>query len=68
MSSLSVPLYGLKSSGAAFRSKLAEDLREMGYVPSSADNDVYMKKCTKADGFTYYEYIIVYVDDNNLRC
>ena len=56
-------LYGLKSSGAAFRSKLAEDLREMGYVPSSADNDVYMKKCTKADGFTYYEYIIVYVDD-----
>ena len=30
-------LYGLKSSGAAFRSKLLADLREMGYQSTRAD-------------------------------
>ena len=33
-------LYGLKSSGAAFRSLLAETLHEMDYVPTKADPDV----------------------------
>ena len=56
-------LYGLKTSGAAFRAKLAEDLRSMGYVSTLSDNDVYLKKRTKSDGFTYYEVVITYVDD-----
>ena len=33
-------LYGLESSGAAFRSFLADHLHDLGYEPSRADSDV----------------------------
>ena len=33
-------LYGLKSSGAAFREKLTELLNNIGYTPSKVDPDV----------------------------
>ncbi len=56
-------MYGLKSSGAAWHAKLGETLREMGFKPSYADPDVWMKPATKSDGFKYYDYILVYVDD-----
>jgi len=56
-------LYGLKSSGAAFRSKLAQDLRELGYKSSYGDADVWMKGRSKPNGEDYYEYLLVYVDD-----
>ena len=56
-------LYGLKSSGAAFRAFLAETLYNLGMVPSKADPDVWMRPAIKADGFKYYEYILCYVDD-----
>ena len=35
-------LYGLKSSGAAFRAHLAQTLDAMGYKPSYADPDVWL--------------------------
>ena len=56
-------LYGLKSSGAAFRSHLAQCLDEVGFRPSIADADVWMRMNVKPDGEEYYEYILVYVDD-----
>ena len=56
-------LHGLKSSGAAFRAHLAETLDAMGYKPSYADPDVWLRAAVKADGFQYYEYILCYVDD-----
>jgi hypothetical protein len=56
-------LYGLKSSGAAFRAHLAETLDGMGYRPTYADPDVWLKPAVKPDGFEYYEYILCYVDD-----
>ena len=56
-------LYGLKSSGAAFRSHLAQCLDEIGFRPSIADADVWMRMNIKPDGEEYYEYILVYVDD-----
>ncbi len=56
-------LYGLKSSGAAFRALLAETLHELGYKPTKADPDVWIRPATKANGFKYYEYILCYVDD-----
>ena len=56
-------LYGLRSSGAAFRALLAEVLDILGYVPSKADPDVYLGPAIKSDGFKYYEYILCYVDD-----
>ena len=48
-------LYGLRSSGAAFRALLAETLFNMGYKPSLADPDVYMRHAVKCNGFKYYE-------------
>ena len=56
-------LYGLRSSGAAFRAFLAERLDEMGFKSSIADPDVWLRPETKADGEEYYKYILVYVDD-----
>ena len=56
-------LYGLKSSGAAFRSLLSETLHELNYVPSKANQDVYIQPAVKPNGFEYYEYVLCYVDD-----
>ena len=56
-------LYGLKSSGAAFRALLAETLDGMGFKSSHADPDVWLRPAVKPDGEKYYEYILVYVDD-----
>jgi len=56
-------LYGLKSSGAAWRAHFAQSLHDLGYTPSLADPDVWFRAETKPDGFAYYAYILVYVDD-----
>jgi hypothetical protein len=56
-------LYGLKSSGAAWHALLAESIQSMGFTPSLADPDVWYRAATKPDGYQYYEYLIVYVDD-----
>lgn len=56
-------LYGLKSSGAAWRAHLAQTMSDMGFVPCEADPDVWMRPGTKADGFKYYELVLIYTDD-----
>ena len=56
-------LYGLKSPEAAFRAKLAQVLYDTDYRPSRADPDVWMKPAVKGNGFTYYEYVLYYVED-----
>ena len=56
-------LYGLKSSGAAFRAKLAGVLHDIGYTPSKADPDVWIRLAVKPDGSEYYEMVLCYVDD-----
>ena len=56
-------LYGLRSSGAAFRSLLSDTLHDMGYKPSRADPDVYLRPAVKGCGFEYYEMVLCYVDD-----
>jgi hypothetical protein len=56
-------LYGLKSSGAAWRAMFNTSIIEMGFIPTVADPDVYRRPNAKEDGFKYYEYILVYVDD-----
>ena len=56
-------LYGLKSSGASWRSKFADSLRSMGYKPAESDPDVWLKRDQKENGEPYYKYILVYVDD-----
>lgn len=56
-------LYGLKSSGAAFRSHLAGILDDIGFKSSIADPDVWLRPAVKPDGEEYYEYMMCYVDD-----
>ena len=56
-------LYGLKSSGAAFRSFVAETFDSMGFRSSIADPDIWMRPSVKHDGEEYYENIVCYVDD-----
>ena len=51
-------LYGLKSRGKCWHDKLFEVLDDMGFTPSKAEPDIWMRK--KRD---HYEYIACYVDD-----
>ena len=51
-------LYGLRSSSARFHEHLSDRIRQMGYRPTKADPDLWMK-----DLGTHYEYIATYVDD-----
>jgi hypothetical protein len=56
-------LYGLKSSGAAWRNTLAGTLSDLGFSSTLADPDVWIRPAVKMNGHHYYEYIFVYVDD-----
>ena len=51
-------LYGLRTSGARWHEHFSDTLRDMGFFPSWADSDVWMKDCG-----THYEYVCVFVDD-----
>ena len=48
-------IYELKSSGTAWRSKLAETLMSLGYKSSEVDADVWMKRNFKPNGDPYYK-------------
>ena len=50
--------YGLKSSGKCWHDRLHDVLRTMGFTPSKAEEDIWMRDCDD-----HYEYIAVYVDD-----
>ena len=50
--------YGLKSSGKCWHDRLHDVLREMGWVPNKAEDDIWMR-----DAGDHYEYIAVYADD-----
>ena len=51
-------LYGLCSSGIRWHEKFADTLRDIGFVPSKNEPDIWMRE---ANGL--WEYISVYVDD-----
>ena len=53
-------LYGTRSIGACWHDKFFDILHHMGFKPSRADPDIWMK--SSKDG-SHYEYIAVYVDD-----
>lgn len=56
-------LYGLKSAALAFRSFLAQKIKDLGFFPLEADPDVLMRPAIKSNGAAYYKYILCYVDD-----
>ena len=49
---------GRRTSGARFHAKFADTLRALGFKPTYADPDVWIR-----DAGTCYEYVVVYVDD-----
>ena len=51
-------LYGLRSSGLRWHERMADILRDIGFIPSIADGDIWMRRNGEI-----YEYIAVYVDD-----
>jgi Reverse transcriptase (RNA-dependent DNA polymerase) len=51
-------LYGLRSSGARWHDRLFDALSAMGFTPSKADADIWMRDCGD-----HYEYIACYIDD-----
>ena len=57
-------LYGLKYIALQLRNHLSEILgNKLGFRYSLADPDLWYKASTSPDGFDYYSYIIVYMDD-----
>ena len=56
-------LYGGKTAGSDFRNHLRSCMRHLDFTSCLADPDVWMRPAKKADGSTYYEYILLYVDD-----
>jgi Reverse transcriptase (RNA-dependent DNA polymerase) len=57
-------LYGLKNSAFAWREHLTHTLESsLEFSHCLADNDVWMRPATKADGTEYYQYILVHTDD-----
>lgn len=56
-------LYGLKSSGASWRATLLNTLYDMGFVDTKADPCVLRRERKRSSGESYYELILVYVDD-----
>jgi hypothetical protein len=51
-------LYGLKSSGSAWRADLAASLRDMNFTSMQANPDVWNRSAR-----THYDMVLVYVDD-----
>jgi hypothetical protein len=56
-------LYSLKSAGASWRATLAQALRDIGFVSTLADPDVWIRPAACKDGYKYYEMLLVYVYD-----
>ena len=51
-------LYGLRTSGARFHGKFADTLRSMGFTPTYANPNVWMR-----DAGDVYEHVVVYIDN-----
>ena len=56
-------LYGGKSAGRDFRNHLRAGMADLGFTSCLADPDVWMRPAKKADGSSYYEYVLLYTDD-----
>ena len=57
-------LYGLKAAGTTFGRHISDCMRHLGYKPCRADPDLWMKPMVRPDdGFRYWAYILLYVDD-----
>ena len=55
--------YGLKSSGASWHAMLSQTMMDMKYTRCKADHDIWYRPRFKPNGFDYYEYLLIFVDD-----
>ena len=53
----------MKSSGCDFRNHLRDCMEYLGYTSCHADPDLWMRKDVRSNGKSYYEYLLLYVDD-----
>ena len=56
-------LYGGKAAGRDFRNHLCSCMEFLSFKSCLADPDVWRRLVIKNNGNTYYEYILLYVDD-----
>ena len=56
-------LYGGKAAGRNFRNHLRSCMELLNFTSCLADPDMWMRPVIKSNGNTYYEYILLYVDD-----
>jgi hypothetical protein len=56
-------LYGLKTSGAAYRNHFASYLRSLGFMSCLADPDIWLRTAKGQEGDEFYEYLLVYTDN-----
>ena len=56
-------LYGGKSAGQDFRNHLRSCMHHLDFRPCTADPDVWMQLAQKGDSLSYYDYVLLYVDD-----
>ena len=56
-------LYGGKAAGRDFRNHLCSCMEFLNLKSCLADPDMWMRPAIKSDGNTYYEYILLYVDN-----
>ena len=52
---IAIALYGLKSSGSAWRTKIAETLISLGYKSYEEYADVWTKRELKPNRYLYYK-------------
>ena len=55
-------LYGLKSSGTVLRPKLEGVLRDIGYLYTKGDPDIWIRPAVKSYGTEYHKMVLCYVD------
>jgi hypothetical protein len=57
-------LYGLKGSRASYSYYVSDRMCHLQYEPCKADQNLWMTPVTRlVDGFQYYAYVLIYVDD-----
>ena len=56
-------LYGLKSAGLSWRASISQVLKDLDFVSTLADPDVWIREAFREDGFKYYEIIFVNIED-----
>ena len=56
-------LYGLKTSANAWSEFFGQLLNEVGYTPCIADPDVWIEPTVNNIAFSYWSYMLIYMDD-----